>query len=193
MIGTAQGEPIQRQTVDPRRATTRVSDKMAGRKGRAMRRVGLSNTRAGGGKRRAASSSSSGYSGTPLPKKLGIKPNSTVTLVEAPGDFAATLGDLPEGVSLRDGGKACADLTMWFVRSCNELRRGVGAFSRRSAQSPIWIAWPKKSSGVATGLSESDVRGAGLAAGWVDYKVCAIDATWSGLLFSRRKRQRAQR
>ena len=157
-----------------------------------MRRVGLRNSKAAKGKGHMASLSAAGYSGTPLPKKLGIKPNAAVALVRAPKDFQATLGALPEGASLRNGSRAHAELTIWFVRSCKELRRGIRTLSRRAEQGPLWIAWPKKSSGVATDLSEPVVRQAGLAAGWVDYKICAIDATWSGLLFSRRKARRAQ-
>jgi len=130
-----------------------------------------------------------GYSGTPLPKKLGIKANTVVALVAAPKEFRQTLGDLPEGAILRRGIRSRADLTIWFARSRNELIRRVGSMAGRANQGPLWIAWPKKASGVVTDLSEPVVRQAGLAAGMVDYKICAIDATWSGLLFSRRKVQ----
>ncbi|MGH9803826.1 MAG: hypothetical protein ACRD4D_01540 [Candidatus Acidiferrales bacterium] len=133
-----------------------------------------------------------GYSGTPLPKKLGIKPNAVVALMAAPKGFRQTLGVLPEGATLRPRTRSRADLTIWFLRSQRELQRRVGAVAGRSHQGPLWIAWPKKSSGVATDLSEPVVREAGLAAGMVDYKICAIDTTWSGLLFSRRKRQGAR-
>ena len=130
-----------------------------------------------------------GYSGTPLPKKLGIKPNTVVALMAAPKGFRQTLGDLPEGAILRQGIRSRAELTIWFARSRKDLQRRVGSLAGRANQGPLWIAWPKKSSGVATDLSEPVVRQAGLAAGMVDYKICAIDATWSGLLFSRRKKQ----
>jgi len=130
-----------------------------------------------------------GYSGTPLPKKLGIKAHSVVALVGAPGDFRETVGPLPEGARLRKGIRSKADLAIWFVRSGEDLLRRVGAMAKQANQGPLWIAWPKKSSGVVTDLSEPLVRQAGLAAGMVDYKICAIDATWSGLLFSRRKKQ----
>lgn len=134
-----------------------------------------------------------GYSGTPLPKKLGVRPDSAVLLLGAPKEFRRTLGELPRGARLRRDSDARADLTLWFVRSRKELRRRVRALARRAHQGPLWIAWPKKASGVATDLSEPLIRQAGLAAGMVDYKVCAIDATWSGLLFSRRNRQGARR
>lgn len=133
-----------------------------------------------------------GYSGTPLPRKLGIKANSVVALVGAPNNFRQTLGTLPEGASLRHRLRVNASLTIWFVRSNTELQRRVGTLARQAHQGPLWIAWPKKASGVLTDLSEPLVRRAGLAAGMVDYKICAIDATWSGLLFSRKQQQRAR-
>jgi hypothetical protein len=139
-----------------------------------------------------------GYSGTPLPKKLGIKPGARVALVDAPPDFERTLGTLPEGATLvrrggatgRGGRAAAADLTLWFVTSGAALARGLprtaAACGARGEGGHLWIAWPKRASGVATDLTENVVRDAALAAGLVDYKVCAIDATWSGLAFARR-------
>ncbi|MGH9650540.1 MAG: DUF3052 family protein [Terriglobales bacterium] len=128
-----------------------------------------------------------GYSGTPLPKKLGIKPGSVVALMCAPKGFRKTLGLLPEGAKLRaDADQDCA-LTLWFTRSRKELERGMRRAAKMARQGPVWIIWPKQASGMATDLREQLVREAGLAAGLVDYKVCAVDATWSGLLFARRK------
>lgn len=131
-------------------------------------------------------STMAGYSGTPLPKKLGIKPNSVVALVGAPPDFAATLGEIPEGVMLRKGARGKCDLALWFTKSRNDLERRVdrmGSFAKNG----LWIIWPKKASGVATDVSEQVVRETGLAAGLVDYKICAVDKTWSGLKFARRR------
>ena len=133
------------------------------------------------------SSVMAGYSGTPLPKKLGIKANSVVTLVGAPKGFGKTLGALPDAVRLRTNGSGPRDLTIWFVRSSEELRRRIKAMAALAADAPLWMAWAKKASGVATDVSEPIVRELGLATGLVDYKICAIDATWSGLLFRRRK------
>ena len=126
-----------------------------------------------------------GYSGTPLPQKLGIKPRGRVALVRAPADFAETLGPLPEGARL--SGTGARDLTIWFVRSIRELGAGIERVTGAAAGGPLWIAWPKRASGVVTDLSENVVRAAGLARGLVDTKVCAIDQTWSGLLFRRRR------
>lgn len=128
-----------------------------------------------------------GYSGTPLPKKLGIKPGSVVALEAAPRGFEAVLGELPEGARTRRGGAAAPDLTLWFVRSRRELEAGVVRMAPRAGSGGLWIVWPKKTSAIAGDVGEGDVRAAGLAAGLVDFKVCAVDATWSGLRFSRKR------
>jgi hypothetical protein len=128
-----------------------------------------------------------GYSGTPLPKKLGIKPGTVVGLVDAPAGFEAVLGELPEGVEVCRNGSQSADLTLWFPASAADLQARVAAIGAASGPAGLWIAWPKKTSGVVSDLSETLVRQAGLANGLVDYKICAIDATWSGLKFARRR------
>ena len=128
------------------------------------------------------------YSGTPLPKKLGIKPNAVVVLIDAPEDFEETLGELPKGATLHRRSNGRGDLDIWFVASRKDLERRV---VRMAAAIPdnggLWIAWPKKTSAVDSDLTQAQVREVGLAAGLVDYKICAIDSRWSGLLFSRRK------
>lgn len=146
-----------------------------------------------------------GYSGTPLPKKLGVKPGSLVRLVGAPEGFEAVLGELPEGVRVqrearvaRASGSRNAQsmesgpptITLWFVRNLAALERGVAAAVPASEGGGLWIVWPKKTSPLASDVSETEVRRAGLAAGMVDFKVCAVDATWSGLRFSRRTARR---
>jgi CheY-like chemotaxis protein len=132
-------------------------------------------------------SSFEGYSGTPLPEKLGIKANSAVALVGAPRGFEATLGELPPGAVLRRQARGHCDLIVWFTRSRRDLERRLPKMGALARKGGLWIAWPKKSSGVASDLSQALVRKLGLAAGLVDYKVAAIDATWSGLRFARRK------
>ena len=134
------------------------------------------------------SSVMAGYSGTPLPKKLGIKPGFVVALTGAPEDFAQTLGSLPEGASLRPSGRGRRDLTICFVRSNRELQRRIAGLVVASKQGNVWIAWPKKASSMATDLTQADVRKTGLEAGLVDFKICAIDETWSGLCFALRSR-----
>lgn len=138
------------------------------------------------------SSSMAGYSGTPLPRKLGIKPGHVLALVSAPSDFEATLGVLPEAVSIRRRATDGADLTIWFTRSRRDLEGRIADMAGRVGDGGLWIAWPKGASGVKTDISGNDVRRVGLASGLVDYKVCAIDETWSGLKFARRKRAKGK-
>jgi len=123
-----------------------------------------------------------GYSGTPLPKKLGIKPNCRLALVNAPDDFAQALGELPPGVVPRAMGRGTYDVVVLFAASGKELaRRLAAARPRLDPAGGLWVAWPKKTSGIPTDVTETEVRGRGLDAGLVDNKVCAIDEKWSGL------------
>jgi hypothetical protein len=132
-----------------------------------------------------------GYSGTPLPKKLGIGPASRVLLVRAPDGFAEVLGPLPEGAALvRRAGR---DLTMAiaFCTRRAELARDLGRLPPLLPPAgAIWAAWPKRASGVPTDITEDVVRELALPLGLVDVKVCAIDATWSGLRLVRRRSNR---
>ena len=126
-----------------------------------------------------------GYSGTPLPKKLGLRPGARLGLVRAPDHFADTLGDLPDGVSAvrLARGTSRFDVIVCFARSSRELARDLPALpARLEPTGGLWIVWPKKG-GLATDLTEAEVRARGLATGLVDNKVCAIDDTWSGLRF----------
>jgi CheY-like chemotaxis protein len=129
-----------------------------------------------------------GYSGTPLVKKLGLKSGFTVALVSAPDYFEGLLTPLPENVTFRRSARGKRDLTIWFTTSHRDLQRRIAAFASAVGDGAIWIVWPKQSSGVVTDVTQNDVRGTGLANGLVDFKICAIDETWSGLKFSRRKR-----
>ncbi|NIV99555.1 DUF3052 domain-containing protein [Candidatus Saccharibacteria bacterium] len=111
-------------------------------------------------------------------------------MVNAPVDFRKTLGELPQGVVLNKKVNNHSNLIILFIQSQAELNKAVkkmaGVISDKAG---LWIAWPKKSSGVTTDITQTEVRSIGLAAGLVDYKICAIDTTWSGLLFTRRKRK----
>jgi CheY-like chemotaxis protein len=127
------------------------------------------------------------YSETPLFKKLGIKANSTVVLVNAPKGFKETLGELPQGVTFHKNIGSTRDLTIWFAKSINDMESKIEQMVEDVGKGGLWIVWSKKASGVITDLSQNRVRQIGLAFGLVDYKVCSIDETWSGLLFARRK------
>jgi hypothetical protein len=138
------------------------------------------------------SSGPAGYSGTPLVRKLGIKPDARVGLIGASEDFDATLGELPPGVSVRRrlGGQPF-DVIVAFYRGRAELERRLAALVRAlDPAGGLWIAWPKRASGVPTDLTDNVVRTLGLATGLVDNKVCAIDETWSGLRLVYRLRDR---
>jgi hypothetical protein len=129
-----------------------------------------------------------GYSGTPLPKKLRIKEGSRVALLGAPEDFESTLGNLPAGVRIRKQARGKNDIVMLFAKSRADMVRRFAAAERAMAEGGgLWIAWQKKSSGAATDLTQTEVRRYGLDSGLVDYKIAAIDETWSGLIFARRK------
>lgn len=127
-----------------------------------------------------------GYSGTPLAKKLGIKPAGRVALLGAPRAFRSELAGLPDGVQFQATMANAPDLAVWFIHSERELTGRMGQVSA-SMGTGLWVAWPKKASGIKTDVTEDVIRAAGLAHGLVDYKVCAINAIWSGLKFARRK------
>jgi hypothetical protein len=121
-----------------------------------------------------------------LPAKLGIKPGFAVCLLRPPQGFAATLTPLPAGVTFTARAASGLDLFMAFARSSAELAAHLALLRPVISTQTLWLAWPKKTSGVATDLDGNVVRTSGLAAGWVDFKVCAIDVTWSGLAFKKR-------
>jgi hypothetical protein len=132
-----------------------------------------------------------GYSGTPLAKKLGMKPGMRVWLRNAPEDFEALLDGLPDDVSLSRRKRKAFDLIMCFATSADMLEADVGV--ARTVIPPdgvIWTAWPKKASKVPTDITEDRLRDMFLPTGLVDVKVCAIDETWSGLKFVIRKELR---
>jgi hypothetical protein len=132
-----------------------------------------------------------GYSGTPLVQKLGIKPDGRLYLASPPANFDTTLGQLPAGVERVGGTASGVDVAVLFVTDRANLEKRFGKLAARlTAAGMLWIAWPKKASGVATDLTENLVRDIGLAAGLVDVKVCAIDDTWSGLKFVYRLKDR---
>jgi hypothetical protein len=129
----------------------------------------------------------------PLPAKLGIKPGFAVCLIGSPRGFADTLDPLPPGVSFTARPSPSCHLFVCFVRSSRELDANLARLREAIDRQTLWIAWPKKASGVASDLDGNIVREGGLAVGWVDFKVCAMDATWSGLAFKKRERSGSRR
>lgn len=136
--------------------------------------------------------SAAGYSGTPLPRKLGIKPGQRVALLGAPDGFEEeVLGELPEDVRVVRRAAGKADVIVTFHTSRAELERRLPAL--RALMEPaagLWVAWPKRASKVETDITEDVLREIALPTGLVDNKVCAIDATWSGLRLVIRLRYR---
>jgi hypothetical protein len=134
-----------------------------------------------------------GYSGTPLPKKLGIKPGHRLRLVDAPPGFERTLGELPDAVELvGDDAEAGLDVILFFTASGDGLRARFAELAGALVPAGmLWVAWPKQAAKVPTDLTENVVRDVALERGMVDVKVCAIDETWSGLKLVYRLADRA--
>lgn len=134
---------------------------------------------------------SAGYSGTPLWKKLGLKEDGTLAMVNAPAGFVAGLGDLPPGAKTRKGLRAGDPLVILFVADRAALEMQVPqAAEKLPADGALWISWPKKSSRLFRDLTEDGIRDVVLPMGLVDVKVCAVDADWSGLKLMVRKEWR---
>jgi len=132
-----------------------------------------------------------GYSGTPLPKKLGIKDGFRVCFVAAPSEVLSELKAAVATCEAVDNGKVPIDFAMVFSKSETNLTKEFRRVSKQLAPAGmLWVSWPKKRSGVATDLDENSVRDIGLAAGLVDVKVCAVTEIWSGLKFVRRLKDR---
>lgn len=132
-----------------------------------------------------------GNSATPLPAKLGIMAGSRVLLRNAPSGFTESLTPLPERTQLMENARHPVDVIVLFARQQTEIRAALpNAIGRLKRDGGLWIAWPKKGSGITTDLKFDTVQGTGLKAGLVDNKVCAIDETWSALRFVYRRENR---
>ena len=134
-----------------------------------------------------------GYSQTPLPQKLGIKPGLTVVTINAPTNYRRLLGTTPQGVTFSDRLKPDSDLVHIFIRKRSQLANRLPVLREKIADTGIvWVSWPKRSSGVPTDVTEDVIRDIALPLGFVDVKVCAIDETWSGLKLMIRRTNRKQ-
>jgi CheY-like chemotaxis protein len=132
-------------------------------------------------------------SSRPTAAKLGIKAGFTVVLLGAPPRVSAILTPRPPNVTFTARADRTCDLAVAFARSARELEALFSTLGETLERQTLWIAWPKKASGVASDVNATVVRATGLALGWVDFKVCAIDETWSGLAFKKRKRSSVPR
>ena len=132
-----------------------------------------------------------GYSGTPLVKKLGIKPNSELCVLNAPEHYSALVAPMPEGVQTVKTFTANADLVHLFVTLRSDLERALTEIRPKlKADGVVWVSWPKKASKAPTDITEGTIRALALPVGLVDVKVCAVDETWSGLKLVIRKAMR---
>jgi CheY-like chemotaxis protein len=128
------------------------------------------------------------YKHVSLAKKLGIKPNTTLALINPPKDFQKTLGILPEGVTILTQANKQANIIILFTETQKDLQNRLTKIKPKlQPNAKLWIAWQKKTSETTTDVTQATVRKTGLAQGLVDYKVCSIDKTWTGLLFAKRK------
>jgi len=132
-----------------------------------------------------------GYSGTPLAQKLGIKPGATVIAINAPINYQKLLGKSASDVQFTTRAGADANFVHFFSKRRAELEKQLTRLRSKLADSGIlWVSWPKKSSGVATDITENVIRDVALPLGFVDTKVCAVDETWSGLKLMVRRENR---
>ena len=133
------------------------------------------------------SSRFAGYSGKPLPLKLGISSGTDLLLLGSPDRFEKTLGRLPDGVRIRKRAAGKSKVIIFFCRSMDEMEKRLEKVKSLMADGGVlWIAWQKKASGAGSDLTQVSVRRKGIDSGLVDYKICSIDAVWSGLRFARR-------
>ena len=127
-------------------------------------------------------SATAGYSGTPLVRKLGLQPGMAVQVIDAPAPYGDIVDGLPADLRIVSRASASTRFVHVFAREAARLRRTLVALrDKLPTDATVWVSWPKKASGVATDISENTVRELALPLGFVDVKVCAIDATWSGL------------
>lgn len=129
-----------------------------------------------------------GYSGTPLAKKLGVKEGSRIAALNAPTEYLELLAPLPSGVTVLPAVSPAVDIVHLFERDRSSLALALAALRQSlKAEIPVWVSWPKRASGVQTDITEDTIRDLALPLGYVDIKVCAVSAVWSGLKLVVRK------
>ena len=136
-----------------------------------------------------------GYSGTPLPQKLGIKPGLMVVTINPPANYRRLLGQIPDSVTFSERLKSGSSFVHLFTSRRSEMQKKMSILRDKiSDNGAIWVSWPKKSSGISTDVTEDVIREIALPFGFVDIKVCAVDETWSGLkLMIRRENRKSRR
>jgi hypothetical protein len=124
------------------------------------------------------------YADRPVAQKLGITAGSAVNVIDPPRNFPALLGAIPEGVSFHENERGSGSVTLWFIRDAEEYRSAIPKHRAIARRSKLWIVWPKGEAGKRAGITQNVVRETALAVGLVDYKICAVDDTWSAILFA---------
>ena len=127
------------------------------------------------------------YSEVPLAKKLGIKNGLSILAIHPPSELEVLLGNLPEGLYLGKDIPGTFDVLLWFIRSRAELEKEIVPLASRADFKSLWMIWPKKTSKLASDLTQQIIRETGLSHGLVDYKICSLNDTWTGLCFAKRK------
>jgi CheY-like chemotaxis protein len=124
------------------------------------------------------------FKGKTAAQKLGIAASSTVAVMDAPRDYASVLGEVPEGVEIREDPAAVQGVTLWFIRDSEAMMKGLRRMRAIASKTKLWILWPK---GKTNRFREGSIREMGIEHGLVDYKICSVNEHWSGILFARRK------
>jgi hypothetical protein len=117
-------------------------------------------------------------------QKLGIKPGARVALIDPPADYSRVLGDLPAGASLEEDPHEPCDVTLWFARDPVDCHAAFPAMRSRAGRTKLWILWQKQAAGGKAGVTQNMLRETAVSLGLVDYKICAVNATWSGMAFA---------
>jgi hypothetical protein len=132
-----------------------------------------------------------GYSGTPLPQKLGIKPGMIVVVIDPPDNYRKLLGEIPSGVNFATRPVGKTKFVHLFVKARRALQQQLQSLRGKIAEdAAVWVSWPKKSANIPTDITEDVIRAVALPLGFVDIKVCAVDETWSGLKLMIRRENR---
>jgi CheY-like chemotaxis protein len=119
--------------------------------------------------------------------KLGIEEGSTVAVIDPPRDYVSAIGQLPAGASFDESPARVCPVTLWFVRDAESYLAGLPRMRKLAERSKLWVLWPKQASGKGSGITQQFLRESANAVGLVDYKICSVNAVWSGMLFARRR------
>jgi CheY-like chemotaxis protein len=127
------------------------------------------------------------FGGRATAQKLGIREGSTVAVIDPPRDYAKAIGQLPPGVTFQESGDEASNVTLWFVHDPETYLDGLPRMRSIAGQTKLWVLWRKQAAGGSAGVTQNFLRQAAIAVGLVDYKICSVNQTWSGLAFGRRR------